>query len=214
MMALYPAVKMVLCSRSSRIASWHSISCVTCTGALGEHRTKPALSWSSSMPDRRRRMFSPGSTLLHSTSSRYRVVTLTLTPLGITTSLSPRRTVPASVLPITIVPMSRCLSSTGSRKGASGLRSRGSRSSRVLKNESPSYQSHTSLVTRSLMLVPYSPEMGTYCTSFFTLYPHDLRNGEIFALISSHRILLHFTVGSSILFTSTMSLVTPRVLAS
>mmetsp|Transcript_22158 Transcript_22158/g.54834 ORF Transcript_22158/g.54834 Transcript_22158/m.54834 type:complete len:246 (-) Transcript_22158:448-1185(-) len=205
---------MALCSSSSRMASWHSISCVTCTGALGEHSTKPLVSSSSSMPLSRSRMFSPGSTLVTSMSSRYSVTTFTAWLLGITISLSPLLTVPASVLPMTMVPMSRNLSSTGMRKGASGLRSTGSRSSSVSKKDLPSYHGHTSGLTRSLRLVPNSPLMGMYCTSFLVLYPHDLRNGVVLVLISSQRSLLHSTVGSSILFTSTMSLVTPSVFAS
>mmetsp|Transcript_4039 Transcript_4039/g.14103 ORF Transcript_4039/g.14103 Transcript_4039/m.14103 type:complete len:255 (+) Transcript_4039:348-1112(+) len=214
MIALYPAVNMLLCSRSSKMASWHSISCVTCTGAEGAQSTNPVMIASSSMPARRIRTFSPGATLEHSMSSLYTFVTLTCTLFGMTTSLSPRRTVPASVFPMTIVPMSLCLSNTGRRNGASGLRSSGSKSSSVSKKLFPSYHGHTSAVTLVFMFVPYSPEMGTYVTSLATLYPHDFRNGLIFVLISSQRSLLHFTVGSSILFTTTMSLETPRTFAS
>ena len=103
--------------------------------------------------------------MLTSTSSRYTVETFTDTALGMTMSLSPLFTIPASVLPITIVPMSLCLSRMGMRNGASGFRSSGSRSSRVSKNDLPSYQGHTSLPTVVFMLVPYRPETGTYCTS-------------------------------------------------
>ena len=36
----------------------------------------------------------------------------------------------------------------------------------------PTHQSHTVVAILSLMLVPSSPLMGRYTTSFFTLYPH------------------------------------------
>ncbi len=48
---------------------------------------------------------------------------------GMSCSTSPTRTKPASLLPMTMVPMSFHLSTMGMRKGASGLRSRGSMSS-------------------------------------------------------------------------------------
>mmetsp|Transcript_6752 Transcript_6752/g.23573 ORF Transcript_6752/g.23573 Transcript_6752/m.23573 type:complete len:235 (-) Transcript_6752:932-1636(-) len=183
--AVYPAVKMALCSSSSSTASWASKTVTAGTGFTAEHSTNPVDTSSSSIPVTRMRTFSPGRQALHSVSSRYTLTTLTGTLLGMTMRLSPFFTDPASDFPIRIVPMSRYLSMMGILNGALGSLSCGCIWSRYSKKLGPSYQGHISLLTLSLMLYPISPEQGMYCTSVLTLYPQLARKGEVLVRISS-----------------------------
>mmetsp|Transcript_213 Transcript_213/g.454 ORF Transcript_213/g.454 Transcript_213/m.454 type:complete len:333 (-) Transcript_213:838-1836(-) len=218
--ALYPAVKMALCSRSSRIAIWASKRVTTGHGLTALHSTNPRLTSSSSMPLSLSRMFSPGPQIwMSSSSSMQRETTLTGVLFGMTMSSEPTLQMPASTLPMTTVPMSLNLSMMGRRKGLSAARSMASSASSTSKREPSDHQGHTSCATRSRTLAPVSPEMGTNWMSRFTLYPHCLRKGVRPFWISSKRPLLHWPEASrmdesSILFTTTMSLETPRVLAS
>mmetsp|Transcript_25379 Transcript_25379/g.40086 ORF Transcript_25379/g.40086 Transcript_25379/m.40086 type:complete len:220 (-) Transcript_25379:1176-1835(-) len=161
-----------------------------------------------------------GSSLIQTpcTSARWRV--------GMTSTRWPAETVPWSTLPSTIVPRSWYRSSTDMTKGAAGSRwlstSRESSAPSSVACEvraSPAstigrHQGHTSAPTSSLMLAPVRPEMGMKSTSFFTAYPQVRRNGRSFVTHSSNRPWSHSTVGSSILLITTMSLITPSVLAS
>mmetsp|Transcript_23972 Transcript_23972/g.81774 ORF Transcript_23972/g.81774 Transcript_23972/m.81774 type:complete len:243 (-) Transcript_23972:1223-1951(-) len=159
--ALYPAVKMDLCSCSSSTESSASKSVDTTMGFSGEHSTNPACTASSSTPSTLIKTFSPGRARAMSALSVFIPITFTCCLVGMTVSLSPTVTVPDSVLPMITMPISRKRSMIGRRKGASGLRSCGSRLSRIWKKDGPEYHEHMSFGTTSLTLYPCRPEMGT-----------------------------------------------------
>lgn len=94
--------------------------------------------------------------------------------------------------------------------------------SRSSRNDGPEYQLQTLESNRScflgiactFMFAPVKPEIGSMSKSVFGLYPTPFKNGSIFPVHSSYLSLLHSTVGSSILLTTTISRLTPAVFAN
>ena len=89
--------------------------------------------------------------------------------LGMRKSLSPFLTMPASLLPMAMAPMSLYLSMMDILKGDRGSLGRGSVLSRISKRVPPWYQAHRLGSTAFMMLSPNSPEIGRKTRSFFGL---------------------------------------------
>merc|ERR1719419_531077 len=95
---------------------------------------------------------------------------------------------PASIFPITIVPMSRYLSMIGILSDLSApIRSTAGKPSKYSRRQGPSYQLHTFGPGASFKNAPVKPEQGMNWMSFLGLKPHFLKNGVNCCLISSYR---------------------------
>ena len=89
--------------------------------------------------------------------------------LGMRKSLSPFLTMPASLLPIAMAPMSLYLSMIDILKGERGSRGRGSVTSSISNRVPPRYQGHFLGSTAFMMLSPSRPEIGRNTRSFLGL---------------------------------------------
>mmetsp|Transcript_19262 Transcript_19262/g.73747 ORF Transcript_19262/g.73747 Transcript_19262/m.73747 type:complete len:285 (-) Transcript_19262:1863-2717(-) len=160
MMALYPAVKMPLWSRLESISwAWNLVT--ACTGAWGSQSTYPFMTSSSVTPLRRTRTFSPGlATEISVSSSRKILSTRQRSRRGMTMMRWPSKRMPASTLPMAMVPRSLKRSRMGMRRALYGSRPGIFTSSKAWSSVGPLNQSATPAASGSFTLAPVRPLMG------------------------------------------------------